>query len=90
MPPIVDATFEKHGITEVLAANLFDGDVGYNMGGFGDHITVDNFFVAISLYSVFNFPSVCQDLPSQSIRNNQYWQSELLLSLHHAISMLFE
>lgn len=37
---VIDSFFENRDMIEVLAGNLFDGDMGYNMVGFGDHITV--------------------------------------------------
>lgn len=43
-PAVVDSFFENREIIEVLAGNLFDGDMGYNMVGFRDHITVNIFF----------------------------------------------
>lgn len=45
MPAVADSFFENREIIEVLAGNLFDGDMGYNMVGFGDHITVNIFHV---------------------------------------------
>lgn len=37
---VVDSFFENREVIEVLAGNLFDGDMGYNMVGFNDQITV--------------------------------------------------
>lgn len=42
MPPVVDSFFENRESIEVLAGNLFDGDMGYNMVGFADYITVNS------------------------------------------------
>lgn len=90
LPPVADSFLENREIIEVLAGNLFDGDMGYNMVGFGDHITVnilhsqrDEHFFTRTFYHV-------QDVPSQSVRNHQYRESELLHGLRHWIPLLFE
>lgn len=62
LPADDDSFFENREIIEVLAGNLFDGDMGYNMVGFGDHITVPYiiFFILFSsrknfLFTQFSF-----------------------------------
>lgn len=90
MPPVVDSFFENRESIEVLAGNLFDGDMGYNMVGFADHITVNSFTSNhLRFFRSFNSLLV-PDLHSQSLRDNQYWQSELLHKLCNWIPLLLE
>lgn len=41
-PPSIydDQFYRDHKIHEIIAGNLFDGDMGYNFVGFMDNITV--------------------------------------------------
>lgn len=59
LPNVDNSIFENREMIEVLAGNLFDGDLGYNMLGFSDHVTVNIWSLSCSssifIHAVFHF-----------------------------------